>query len=39
MFPEDASDMTGLLASADTALFAGKKKGKDSIRVYARQGR
>jgi len=39
MFPEDASDMTGLLASADTALFAGKKKGKDSIRVYAGQGR
>ena len=39
VFPEDAGDLTGLLASADTALFAGKQRGKDSIRVYAGQGR
>jgi diguanylate cyclase (GGDEF)-like protein/PAS domain S-box-containing protein len=39
MFPEDAGDPTGLLASADKALFAGKKRGKDSIRVYTGQGR
>jgi diguanylate cyclase (GGDEF)-like protein len=39
MYPEDAGDVTGLLASADTALFAGKKRGKDSIRVYTGQGR
>ena len=37
VFPEDASDPTGLLASADKALFAGKKRGKNSIRVYTAQ--
>jgi GGDEF domain-containing protein len=32
-FPEDAGDVTGLLALADRAMFDVKEKGKDAIRM------
>jgi len=32
-FPDDAGDVTGLLALADRAMFDVKEKGKDAIRV------
>jgi diguanylate cyclase (GGDEF)-like protein len=32
-FPEDASDVTGLLALADRAMFDVKEKGKDAIKT------
>lgn len=35
-FPQDASDLNGLIAAADHALFAVKKKGKDGIGQYQR---
>jgi diguanylate cyclase (GGDEF)-like protein len=31
-YPEDATNVTALLASADRAMFGVKKKGKDSVR-------
>ncbi len=33
-FPDDAKDMRGLLGAADHALFAVKKNGRDSVRLY-----
>ena len=35
-FPQDASDLNGLIAAADHALFAVKKKGKDGIGQFQR---
>ena len=32
-FPDDASDVTGLLALADRAMFDVKEKGKDAIKI------
>jgi GGDEF domain-containing protein len=32
-FPEDAGDVTGLLALADRAMFDVKEKGKDAIKL------
>ena len=32
-FPDDASDVTGLLALADRAMFDVKEKGKDAIKM------
>ncbi len=33
-FPDHAQDMRGLLSAADQALFAVKKNGRDSVRLY-----
>jgi diguanylate cyclase (GGDEF)-like protein len=33
-FPDHASDMTGLLAAADKALFGVKEKGRDAVESY-----
>jgi diguanylate cyclase (GGDEF)-like protein/PAS domain S-box-containing protein len=33
-FPDHASDMTGLLAAADKALFGAKEKGRDAVASY-----
>ena len=36
IFPEDASDMEGLLHSADTALYRAKQRGKNGYQFYSR---
>ena len=33
-FPDHASDMIGLLAAADKALFGVKEKGRDAVESY-----
>ena len=35
-FPDDAGDVTGLLALADRAMFDVKEKGKDAIKLAHR---
>jgi hypothetical protein len=37
-FPEDAADRTALLALADNAMFAIKKRGKDAVGVIPSGG-
>jgi diguanylate cyclase (GGDEF)-like protein len=34
-FPEDATDVQGLFAAADAAMYAAKRAGKNRIAFYA----
>ena len=34
-FPEDATDVQGLIAAADAAMYAAKRTGKSRIAFYA----